>query len=372
MEVAVNPITDVPVVPPHVDHVLDEVGRQLQITPTQFERAASAYTSVGEWLRKEGSSLAPYDPEVYPQGSMALRTTVRPLHGDEFDVDLVCQMDSWTGGPMDLHKALGARLAEHPTYAKMLEPKKRCWTLNYADDLHLDALPGRDDRDRPHDNSIEVPDRKTPKEWKPSNPTDYIAWFEEQARPYYRAIEAKQQEPLPAPQPGDASDPLRRAVQLMKRHRDVRFEGVPDNAPRSIVLTTLAAKYYNGQESVGEALLWILNGIIGEIQAADGKPFLVPNPVNPDENFAEAWREKPKTYDEFVDYIERFALDLRDLIKTPLGEDFRERSGRLFGIDVAKKAIEVFNEKHGAPALAALESIGRGPEKAPAKPWAHG
>lgn len=112
--------------------------------------------------------------EVHPQGSMALRTTVRPLHGDEFDVDLVCQMDGWTGGPMDLHKALGARLAEHAQYAKMLEPKKRCWTLNYAGDLHLDALPARDDRERSHDNSIEVPDRKTPKEWKP-NPKDFIA-----------------------------------------------------------------------------------------------------------------------------------------------------------------------------------------------------
>lgn len=365
-----NPVTDVPVVPPHVDHVLDEVGRQLQITPTQFERASSAYASVGEWLRKEGNSLAAYDPEVHPQGSMALRTTVRPLHGEEFDVDLVCQMDGWPGGPMDLHGALGARLAEHAQYAKMLEPKKRCWTLNYAGDLHLDALPARDDRGRSQDNSIEVPDRKTPKEWKSSNPKDFIAWFEEQARPYYRAIEAKQQEPLPDPQPGDARDPLRRAVQLMKRHRDVRFEGDPENAPRSIVLTTLAAKYYNGQESVGEALLWILSGIISEIQDADGEPFLVPNPVNPEENFAESWQEASKAYDEFVDYIERLALDLRELITIPLGEEFRKQGGRLFGIEVTEKAVEVYNEKHGAAATAALQSIGRGPEKTPARPWA--
>ena len=367
-----NPVTDVPVVPPHVDHVLDEVGREVQITPTQFERAASAYRSVGEWLRKEGSSLAPYDPEVYPQGSMALRTTVRPLHDDEFDVDLVCQMDGWTAGPMDLHAALGARLTENETYVKMLEPKKRCWTLNYAGDLHLDALPGRDDRERPFDNSINVPDRKTPKEWKPSNPKDFIEWFDLQSRPYYRAMEAKQQAPLPAPQPSDARDPLRRAVQLMKRHRDVRFEGDPDNAPRSIVLTTLAAKYYDGQESVGEALLTILRGIIGEIQAADGKPFLVRNPVNTDENFAEAWQENPEGYDEFVDYIERLTLDLQELIRTPLGEAFRKKGGHLFGIEVAKKAIEVYNEKHGAAAAAALKAIGRGPEKAPARPWGRG
>lgn len=354
------------VVPPHVDHVLDEIGRQLQITPTQFARAERAYLTVGQWLSADGSPLAKYRPEIYPQGSMALRTTVRPLHGEEFDLDLVVEMDGWTGSAMDLYKALGDRLAEHGDYKKILEGKKRCWRLNYAGDFHLDALPGRDDASRPHDNSIEVPDREV-RGWKPSNPKDYVAWFESRAKPYYRALEARQQAPIPAPDPVDARDPLRRAVQLLKRHRDVRFDGNPDHAPRSIVLTTLAAKYYNGQESVGEALLRILGGITAEIRATSG-PLVVPNPVNPDENFAEAWETNPQAYTEFVDYVDQLALDLEALIKTPLGERFRDRSGRLFGLEVAKKAVEVYNEKHGAAALATLERIGRG-STAPAKPW---
>lgn len=360
-------VAEVPlVVPPHVDYVLDEVGRQLQITPTQYARAESAYLAVGAWLRKEGSSLAPYRPDVYPQGSMALRTTVRPLHGDEFDLDLVSEMDGWKGSAMALHRAMGDRLGEHGEYKKILEAKKRCWTLNYAGEFHLDALPARDDQERPHDNSIEVPDRDV-QDWKASNPKDYFAWFESRARPYYRTIEARQQVPLPKPDPVDAGDPLRRAVQLMKRHRDVRFDGDPHDAPRSIVLTTLAAKYYNGQESVGEALVWILSGIMTEISATEG-PLVVPNPVNTDENFAEAWADDPQAYADFVDYVERLAADLQTLFKTPLGERFREHCGRLFGIEVAKKAVEVYNEKHGAVALAALERIGRG-STVPAKPW---
>lgn len=355
------------VVPPHVDHVLDEVGRQLQITPTQYTRALRAYRHVNDWLCEEGTSLAPYNPEIYPQGSMALRTTVRPLRGEEFDLDLVAEMDGWTGSAMDLHKALGDRLAENGTFEKILEPKKRCWRLNYAGDFHLDGLPGRDDEDRPYDNSIEVPDCEA-KEWKASNPKDYVAWFSERARPYYAFMEAKQQAPLPTPDPSDAGDPLRRSVQLMKRHRDVRFDGDPDNAPRSIVLTTLAAKCYGGQLSVGEALVSILGGILSEIHTTDG-PLVVPNPVNEEENFAESWADNPKAYDEFVEYIEQLARDLDTLVKTPVGDQFSERSGRLFGIDVAKKAVEVYNTTHGAIALTALERIGRG-STAPAKPWA--
>lgn len=356
------------VVPPHVDHILDEVGRQLQITPTQFARVESAYDAVGKWLRAAGSSLEIYDPHIYPQGSIALRTTVKPLHGEEFDLDLVAELARWTGSALELHAALGERLAENADYKRMMEAKKRCWRLNYTGGFHVDALPARNDLVRPNDNSIEVPDCDA-EEWKASNPLDYVTWFERQAHPYYRAMQAKQQAPLPPPDRFDAGDPLRRAVQLMKRHRDVRFDGRPENAPRSIVLTTLAAKYYNGQESVGEALLWILGGIASEIASAGDRPLVVRNPVNLKENFAEAWEDDPQAYAEFCDYVERLAVDLRALISTPLGEQFWKHGGRLFGIDVAKKAVEVYNTTHGAIALTALERIGRG-STAPAKPWA--
>ena len=99
------------VVPPHVDYVLDEIGRTLQITPTQYERAKRAYESVGDWLENPSSPLAAYRPEIYPQGSMALRTTVRPLHNEEFDLDLVCELEGWTGTAMAIYKAIGDRLA---------------------------------------------------------------------------------------------------------------------------------------------------------------------------------------------------------------------------------------------------------------------
>jgi hypothetical protein len=164
MEALVSTTLPVPVVvPPHVDSILDEVGKQLQITPTQFERAESAYRTVGTWLEAEGTSLAPYHPEIYPQGSMALRTTVKPMRGEEFDVDLVCEVHDWSDSAMALHAALGARLSENADYARKLEPKNRCWRLNYANSFHLDALPGREDVLR-DGNAIEVPDRKK-REW---------------------------------------------------------------------------------------------------------------------------------------------------------------------------------------------------------------
>jgi hypothetical protein len=341
------------VVPPHVDHVLEEIGRTLQITPTQYERAKRAYESVGDWLEDLSSPLASFRPEIYPQGSMALRTTVRPLHEEEFDLDLVCEVQCWMGTAMELYKAVGDRLSAHETYRKMLEGKKRCWRLNYAGDFHLDALPGRDDEVGPRF-SIRVPDRSV-SDWKPSNPKGYALWFEERSRPYY-ALLAARKAPLPSFSPADAGDPLRRAVQLLKRHRDIRFDGDPDNAPRSIVLTTLAATHYSGQQSVGEALHGILLGIQAEIANTDGI-LVVPNPVNEEENFADAWQGNEKAYREFIDYIDQFAADLYTLFTAPLNEQFSGRVERLFGGKVARKAIENYHERHGRRAAAALTNI---------------
>src|SRR5690606_34631543 len=149
------------------------------------------------------------------------------------------------------------------------------------------------------------------RDWKASNPLGYIAWFDSRARPYYTLLEARMA-PLPSYAPGDAGDPLRRTVQLMKRHRDIRFDGNPDNAPRSVVLTTLAAKHYQGQESVGQALIGALMGIRSEIANTNGI-LTVPNPTNPEENFADAWQGNRQAYNEFIAYVDQFASDLHGL-----------------------------------------------------------
>ena len=246
----------------------------------------------------------------------------------------------------------------------MLAGKNRCWRLNYAGDFHLDALPGREDEGGPRF-SIEVPDRSV-SNWKPSNPKGYVLWFEGRARPYYALLEARKA-PLPAVSPADAGDPLRRAVQLLKRHRDVRFDGKPENAPRSVVLTTLAAKHYRGQESVGETLLGILVGIQSEIAGADGI-LVVRNPVNEGENFADAWQGDEKAYGEFIDYIDQFAADLRALFTAPLNERFSGKAEHLFGETVAKKAIDAYRDRQGGRTAASLTNISVGAGAA-GRPW---
>jgi hypothetical protein len=80
--------------------------------------------------------------------------------------------------------------------------------------------------------------------------------------------------------------PLQKAVQLLKRHRDVHFMEAPDLKPVSIILTTVAGEAYVPGESVDrtiERTLDALNAI--RLSNTDD----VRNPINPKENFADRW-----------------------------------------------------------------------------------
>jgi hypothetical protein len=54
----------------------------LDLTPTQYDDAVQKYQAVGTWLNKPGTLLAPADPLIYPQGSIAIGTATKPVGRD--------------------------------------------------------------------------------------------------------------------------------------------------------------------------------------------------------------------------------------------------------------------------------------------------
>ena len=73
--------------------IFSELADELNISDTMEKRAVSGYENVGSWLDSDD-----FDTQtvVYPQGSFALGTVIKPLSGDdeehEYDIDLVCYM----------------------------------------------------------------------------------------------------------------------------------------------------------------------------------------------------------------------------------------------------------------------------------------
>ena len=68
--------------------LLDQLCQQVEITDTQFQTAKTRYEAVGAWLSASSSQHLD-QVQIYPQGSIALGTAIKPLAANEFDVDLV-------------------------------------------------------------------------------------------------------------------------------------------------------------------------------------------------------------------------------------------------------------------------------------------
>lgn len=295
-----------------LDRLLEQIAATLQLTPTQYERAETAYGAVTEWLSAEGSALAPYRPALYPQGSAALRTNNRPIGRNDHDVDVVCQLLITGWDAMRVYEAIHGRLAEHGTYQSMLERKDRCVRLNYESDFHLDIIPA-EPAPRPDlrwgNLAVRIPDRALAG-WTASNPAGYVRWFHEQAETARLAKAAREAVPLPRPvTPGNATV-LALVVQLIKRYRDLQFADPmrADLAPRSVVLTTLAAMRYDGEQRTSVALHQVVTGMAAAVRAAWPGRVVVPNPTNPAEKFCDKFTEE--SYAVFVDFVLRLEAEV--------------------------------------------------------------
>ncbi|MGH8580080.1 MAG: hypothetical protein ACREVK_08155, partial [Gammaproteobacteria bacterium] len=243
-------------------------------------------------------------------------------------------------------KALvGRRLWESAFYRGRLEEKNRCWRINYAGEFHLDVLPAKPDQIQLSPTALLVPD-KALSTWKETNPKGYAKWFAyEKAKSLYEAVAGPIRadvEPAPAPTTPRNKTPLQLAVQLLKRHRDLKFEGHND-APISIIITTLAGHAYQGQQSVYETIKHLLTHMPLFIQRDQlGRPYVL-NPTNECENFCDKWHAEPNKERAFHRWIAQAQKDLIDVAASALST-ITEPLARFVGIAYANRALRQYGE----------------------------
>jgi hypothetical protein len=214
------------------------------------------------------------------------------------------------------------------------EEGRRCWTLNYADGVqfHMDILPSIPDgssfklllESRGYSNdwaeqAIAITDNTLPNysrldnNWPRSNPRGYAEWFKLQMKTQFETLRMAMAESFRAriediPE-YRVKTPLQRAIQLLKRHRDIMFAQDQDDKPISIIISTLAANAYNNEANLLDALVNIVNNMPDHIQNKYGVSW-VPNPVNPLENFTDKWNEHPQKERNFRYWLQQVNDDL--------------------------------------------------------------
>lgn len=332
------------------------IAEELDISDTLFDKAVTSYTALGEYINNHCDCSV----GVYTQGSFRLGTVIRPLSDeDEYDLDLVCEVTAvpYTT-PRDLKNKIGDILRESKRYSSMLEEKKRCWRIEYSDEaqFHMDITPA-------------VPDVKTKDailvtnkndngsySFTFSNPKGYSDWFEKRkatAEMIRKAaiFEAAGVEPVKTKN-NKMKLPLQRAIQIFKRHRDKMFESNPDDKPISIIITTLAAKAYNGEAGVYDAakrILETMSTFIGVV----GEKYYIPNPSNPQENFADKWNNEPAKATAFFDWLNKAKKDIVTVSPTII-DDYTSLEDSLGETVIGRAVSEITPIMHDSnlPAIA--------------------
>lgn len=334
-----------------LNEILEHVGGALDISEELREEATRFYEAVGRHLARKDSQLFGYSPAIYPQGSFRLGTMVRPVtKGCDYDVDLVCVLllTKFQTTQANLKELVGREL--EIAYQAIMKEGRRCWTLRFNTRFHMDVLPSIPDIDL-GGTSILLTDTNLTR-WQCSDPKAYAVWFEAQMATV--VAEMKEAAALRLRATVDQipdwkiRTPLQRAVQILKRHRDLHFRNHAERRPASIIITTLAAQAYGGEKSIVDALIRISEELSLKAQPIDGY-FYIPNPVNPKENFADRWNEDPERAKHFLNWVRRLEADLASWIGTEAGlYRLSESMGPAFGSDVVAKAFEDYGRSQAS------------------------
>jgi len=315
------------------NNAFEKIVGDLDISPTDFERARKRYKAVADWLEggryESGNQL-----DIYIQGSFRLGTVIRPYRNRadaDYDVDQVCEVNGRSTEARVLKNDVGNRLKKNGDYERMQDDEgRRCWTLVYASQegrpgFHLDVLPSRIGSE--HESTrIDITHKENGAySWKSSNPRGYYQWFKarnsfsestlqsQRARIFekngalYRAASEVPKQLI--------RTNLQRSIQLMKRHRDVFFDG-KKFSPISIIITTICAHKYVGA-GIYETIVHFCDYVIGRLTTVvlgeqlsyDGildysnGGWIILNPADNGENFADRWRKQREREKAFFSWV---------------------------------------------------------------------
>ena len=349
------------------------LGKELDVPDSKYKEAEEHYDAVGRWLNRPESKIAKYFSDIYVQGSFLLGTAIAPISDEgEYDLDSVCNLMLKTSSctQQQLKELVGYEVKAYAKAQNMVNPVKdgrRCWTLDYSDSsrFHMDILPAipnkegfrlllekRGSSSEYTDDAISITDTERDSysiisdDWLISNPKGYAQWFREKMQPVslvqfsesrdlmekYASVES-----VPV---HELRTPLQRVIQVLKRHRDIKF-GDDDDKPISIIITTLASRAYRNQADLLEALRGIVTDMPQYIENRDGVKW-VPNPVNQTENFADRWEQEPQREQVFRKWHKELVEELGGLITETGGlHNFSARMEKFAG---EKAAAEVMKE----------------------------
>lgn len=78
-----------------LNDLYERTAKAIDISDDLFDAADEEYRRLGKWIDKETPE---YKITIYPQGSFALGTVIKPFdESEDYDLDLVCEFEQQYG-----------------------------------------------------------------------------------------------------------------------------------------------------------------------------------------------------------------------------------------------------------------------------------
>lgn len=359
----------------------------LDISPTMYRNATEKYKALAAYLEDYG-----LDADIYPQGSFAFGTVIRPSYKDpeaNYDLDFICQLHLTRDdiAPSELRKMIQAALTSSDRYDGKVMVWDECFTIEYADvngiGFSIDIVPATNEgaqqkhelcqlSPRPDliETAISIPrhNGKQNYNWLTNNPRGLKKWFDEINTPFlqYRASERRNAyflenranfdsvEEIPVELDRSA---MQRVIQILKYHRDNYYHHLPrqdsdELKPISAIITVLVAdisKSVDPAINVFDLLTYVLSELkiyslqqtmrFDEFQqnyrtrtviTRKNSVWTIMNPANPKDNLANKWNDNADIPRYFFMWIQACYKDLVDSLTLP-DHQFRTQVENAFG-----------------------------------------
>jgi hypothetical protein len=355
------------------DLLLTDVAIRIQLPPSRYRLAVTRIATLSEWIDREASPLRDHVKLMYAQGSMAINATIGScLRNDEFDIDVIAQLDLAPGViPKAVLDLLYEAIRGEPgsRYHGMTTRKTRCVTIEYGD-MHVDItpaqrLPGREDRVS-HIFHHRTEEPVSPGKRVIANPYGFANWFNQhtqgdpdfttffeqrsRARDSRTLLEKAAAEDVPDQLPAYLKSPRLIALQLIKRFRNVRYDKRPGRRVPSIILSQLVATGTSDMAPPFTELLLQARRLLAFFEASHSTRSLirVVNPACSEDVFTDRWPETLAAQDIFLDDLR---LLVRNLSRLELDADLKvigDVYSALFGEEPTRSVIKEFADRAGA------------------------
>lgn len=385
-----------------------QLTKKLDITPTMRKDAEGKYQAIATYLQSNGIEC-----NIYPQGSFALGTVVRPLDKDAFDLDTICEIsvDKSNTTARETKESVGKVLLDSERYGDVIE-YETCWTKEYANEFNIDIVPAVDEervkkeylvaksilnKDLAEQSIAITKGTESNYRWSTSNPKGYREWFGNINRPFLQYDRKNKRQVIFAENralfdsveeipESDERSALQVAIQILKRHRDVYFLTLNDdkeNRPISAIITTIAAgiaqglpynlspfellgkiaetlKIYAKLDTMEQIRFTQQYASLNLIRRDNGQWRLL-NPVNPDDNLLDSWNTSTGRAKAFFKWISEVVKDF-ETFSSATDMEYYAAAKTVFGCDLVENTSAFAKYKDTA-------SKTYTPIVTPVKPW---